>query len=73
MTDNNYTKYIGKRMSWKTMQETFPNMWVCVSDYKEINTDSLMALLKACAKQFKKRITKQKDYIQKRKKFIGTM
>ena len=68
MTDNNYTKYIGKRMSWKTMQETFPNMWVCVSDYKEINTDSFNGIIESVCQTIQEKNSETKRLYSEKKK-----
>ena len=49
------TKHLGERMSWLEMVKEFPNMWVCVSDYKNTDTEEFTGVIESVCKTIKEK------------------
>ncbi len=67
--------YIGKRMTWKDMQKCFPQMWVCVSDYKDINTMKFNGIIESVCKTIEEKNKESDRLLEGNKKiywnFVG--
>lgn len=68
-------QYIGKRMNWTEMNENFPQMWVCVSDYQDIESGNFNGVIESICRTVQEKDTESERLFNEKKKvcwnFIG--